>query len=200
MVGAMGQAKWLFMTRAEALIHGDLHTGSVMVRAVEGSISCDSVKVFDSEFAFYGPVAFDLGAIWANYVIAAARSFALGEDERGDWALSLVSTTWVAFETEFRRRWPGRIDPRVWRDDFLDDLLSRWRGEAWLFAAAKMARRVVGAAKTEDIESLPGVLREGAARGVRHVSRRLVRERDIDSSPERLIDLARTILLQDRTN
>lgn len=60
-VAAMGRAKWLFMTKAEALIHGDLHTGSVMVRSPEGSTECDSVRVFDSEFAFYGPVAFDLG-------------------------------------------------------------------------------------------------------------------------------------------
>src|SRR5690606_27528614 len=33
MVAAMGVAKWTFMTSAEALVHGDLHTGSVMVRA-----------------------------------------------------------------------------------------------------------------------------------------------------------------------
>jgi 5-methylthioribose kinase len=199
MVRAMGQAKWLFMTRAEALIHGDLHTGSVMVRAAQGSLSCDSVKVFDSEFAFYGPVAFDLGAAWANYLIAGARAYALGEDERADWALSLVSSTWNAFEAEFSRRWPARIDPRMWQEGFLDDLLSQWRAEAWLFAAAKMARRVVGAAKTKDIETLPEAQREGAARGLLHLSRRLVREREKDSSTERLTDLAREVLVEDRT-
>ena len=31
-IAAIGAAKWNFMTHAEALIHGDLHTGSVMVR------------------------------------------------------------------------------------------------------------------------------------------------------------------------
>ena len=49
-----------------------------------------STKVFDSEFAFYGPVGFDLGLAYANYVIAAARAFALGEDERAAWALGLL--------------------------------------------------------------------------------------------------------------
>ena len=72
--------------------------------------------MFDSEFAFYGPVAFDLGAIWANYVIAAARAYALGEDDRAEWTLSLPGQTWRAFEDEFRRRWPERLDPRVWRE------------------------------------------------------------------------------------
>ena len=35
------------MTNAQALIHGDLHTGSVFVKG-------DSTKVIDPEFAFMG--------------------------------------------------------------------------------------------------------------------------------------------------
>jgi len=197
-VTAMGRAKWLFMTRSEALIHGDLHTGSVMVRG-EGGVA-DSVKVFDSEFAFYGPVAFDLGAIWANYVIAAARAYALGEDDRAEWALSLPGQTWRAFEEEFRRRWPERLDPRVWREPFLTELLARWQQEAWLFAAAKMSRRIVGAAKTTDIETLPEALREGAARSVLQQARHAVRAHTRDSSPEAFVAAARDILVRTRTS
>ncbi|PKQ31202.1 MAG: S-methyl-5-thioribose kinase [Actinobacteria bacterium HGW-Actinobacteria-2] len=195
----MGYAKWIFMTKAEALIHGDLHTGSVMVRSAAGSDVCDSVKAFDSEFAFYGPLAFDLGALFANYVVAAARAVALGEDDRAHWCLRLIEQTWTGFEAEFRRRWPTRRDPRVWGDEFLDELLATWRSEAWLFAAAKMSRRIIGAAKTRDIESLPENLREGAARGVLRVSRRLLVERHLDSSPARFVALAEPILRDART-
>lgn len=199
-VSAMGRAKWLFLTKAEALIHGDLHTGSVMVRSPEGATECDSVKVFDSEFAFYGPVAFDIGALWANYAIAAARAFALGEDDRAQWALGLITQTWEAFEAEFRRRWPDRLDPRVWREPFLEELLSTWQQEAWLFAAAKMSRRIVGAAKTTDIETLPEGLREGAARGVLRAARQAVRQYAGDSSPEAFARLAGEILAAERTS
>lgn len=197
---AMGWAKWQFMTNAEALIHGDLHTGSVMVRKPEGSTTCDSVRAFDSEFAFYGPVAFDLGALFANYVIAAARAFALGEDARAEWCLQLVAQTWSSFDAEFRRRWPARRDDRVWDEAFLERLLSKWRSEAWLFAAAKMSRRMIGAAKTRDIESLPENLRVGAVRGVLRLARLLVIEREQDSDLERLISLAGTTLAEARTN
>ena len=58
--------KHRFMTHGEALIHGDLHTGSVMVGG-------GRTVAIDPEFAFYGPVGFDLGAIWANAVIATVR-------------------------------------------------------------------------------------------------------------------------------
>ncbi|WP_109471962.1 S-methyl-5-thioribose kinase [Ornithinimicrobium cavernae] len=198
-VTAMGRAKWLFMTKAEALIHGDLHTGSVMVRSPEGTTECDSVRVFDSEFAFYGPVAFDLGALWANYTIAAARAYALGEDERAQWALGLITQTWDAFEAEFRRRWPDRLDPRVWREPFLEELLATWQQEAWLFAAAKMSRRIVGAAKTTDIETLPEGLREGAARGVLRTARQGVGEYLSDSSPKAFLTMAGDILVSTKT-
>ncbi|HLR95558.1 MAG TPA: S-methyl-5-thioribose kinase [Jiangellaceae bacterium] len=198
-VAAMGRAKWLFMTKAEALIHGDLHTGSVMVRSPEGTTACDSIRIFDSEFAFYGPVAFDLGALWANYTIAAARAFALGADARARWALGLVTQTWEAFEAEFRRRWPDRLDTQFWREPLLEELLNTWRQETWLFAAAKMSRRIVGAAKTTDIETLPEESREGAARGVLRTARQAVRRGTGDSSPEAFVAMAEGILVEART-
>lgn len=197
-VDSMGWAKYAFMTHGEALIHGDLHTGSVMVRSGADSTVADSVKVFDSEFAFYGPVAFDLGATWANYVLAAARAFALGDDARGHWALGLVGQTWTGFEGEFRRRWPQRRDPRVWRDAMLEARIAEWRAESWVFAAAKMSRRIVGAAKVTDVQTLPEDLREGAARGVLAAARAAVRCGG-DTSAEAFARVCGDALLAHRT-
>ncbi len=199
-VTAMGRAKWLFMTKGEALIHGDLHTGSVMVRAPEGSTTCDSVKAFDSEFAFYGPVAYDIGCLWANYVIAAARAFALGDEPRAEWALGMIQQTWEGFEQEVRTRWPDRRDPRVWREPFLEELLATWSAESRLFAAAELSRRVIGAAKTKDIETLPEDRREGAARGLLLAARRLVRVQDDAGAPQDLAILAADTLRESRTS
>ena len=41
-----------FLSHNQALIHGDLHTGSILVKE-------DSTKVIDPEFAFFGPMGFD---------------------------------------------------------------------------------------------------------------------------------------------
>jgi len=199
MIAAMGQAKWIFMTRAEALIHGDLHTGSVMVKASSGDEGAGQSRAFDSEFAFYGPVAFDLGALWANYAISAARWFALGDDDMARWSLGLIEQTWESFEATFRQLYPKRLDSRVWKDELLEELLLQWREESWLFAAAKMSRRIVGLAKTADIESLEPHHREGAARGVLNLARRAVRQRTEDSRPEKFVELAQSTLLEFRT-
>lgn len=53
-----------FLTQKEALLHGDLHTGSVMVTLAD-------TRVIDPEFAVYGPVGFDAGMFIANLLMAA---------------------------------------------------------------------------------------------------------------------------------
>lgn len=198
MIDAMGLAKWLFMTDAEALIHGDLHTGSVMVKHT--GVGNDAVsKAFDSEFAFYGPVAFDLGALLANYTLSAARWTALGDREMAEWSLHLVEGTWNQFDKTFRQLYPTRGDARVWKDGLLDFLIDKWRRDMWLFAAAKMSRRIVGLAKAADIETLEPDLREGAARGVLRLARQLVTERQKDSDPSRFVALAGNILADNQS-
>ena len=57
-----------FMNKAEALIHGDLHTGSVFIG--RAGINENSMKIIDPEFAFYGPLGYDLGNLIANLYFA----------------------------------------------------------------------------------------------------------------------------------
>ncbi|GIH23857.1 methylthioribose kinase [Acrocarpospora phusangensis] len=167
---AIGLAKLAFMTHAEALIHGDLHTGSVLVRPG----SPPSVRAFDVEFAFYGPVGFDIGALWGNYLLAAARGFALGDAGRARWALGLAERTWDAFRAEFTALWPDRADPRVYGDGVLAAYLATVRADAAAFGAAKAARRVIGFSRVADIETLPEEPRAAAIRGVLRACRHLL--------------------------
>ena len=60
---AVAKLKFEFMNNAQALIHGDLHTGSIFVKQ-------DSTRVFDPEFAFYGPMGYDIGNVVANMIFA----------------------------------------------------------------------------------------------------------------------------------
>ncbi|NNE72193.1 MAG: S-methyl-5-thioribose kinase [Acidimicrobiales bacterium] len=144
-----------FMTRAEALIHGDLHTGSVMVRHDTGSTDKGHAKVFDGEFCFYGPIGFDLGALFGNYLAAAERAAVLDRPtEFRAWVRSLPAATWEAFESEVRLLWPTRVDDSF-GDDFLDLWLDRIKADAIGYGGCKAIRRIVGFAKVADIEELP---------------------------------------------
>ncbi len=193
MVREIGLLKYKFMTSAESLIHGDLHTGSVMIKGNDQEQAI-SVKAIDCEFAFYGPLGFDLGALIANYTIAAARARALGNVEQMKWLLSLAEQTWEGFESTIRKLWPTRVDKRVFNDEVFENLIKTWKSDAQGYAGAKMARRIVGLAKTSDIETLEPNLREGAARAVLQMARLSTKERDLGKSWKNIAQQFETII------
>ena len=195
----IGQLKYKFMTSAEALLHGDLHTGSVMVKS-DASGKAISTRAFDSEFSFYGPIGFDIGACFANFYIALARATALGRTTHADYISALPEELWRAFEKNFRTLWPSRVDKRVFSDQLLEELLAQWKVDAIGFAAAKMVRRIVGLAKTSDIETLEPDLRIGAARGVLRAAQLAVRERHSNTDIPSLTQKMRKIIEEVQTS
>ncbi|WP_116947086.1 S-methyl-5-thioribose kinase [Jiangella endophytica] len=159
---AVAELRYVFSTRAEALIHGDLHSGSVMVGRRDGA---DVVKVFDPEFSFVGPIGFDLGLWWANLAIAAAAAHAVGLDAVGAARQSGVAASWAAFERVWRTRWPSRADP-AYPDGYLDHWLARIRREAVGFAGIEAVRRVAGYSHAADLTTLPDGVRAATQRRV----------------------------------
>ncbi|MET3804163.1 5-methylthioribose kinase [Nakamurella sp. UYEF19] len=151
--GAM-RAKRRFVTVAEALVHGDLHTGSVFVRPAADAPGGWSVRTFDPEFAYYGPIGFDIGLFCANLVLAAARADALADKDRRDALIAGLDDTWSAFESRFRELYAGRPRPEKYPDPVVDAWLADIRSDTWGFAGCEIARRIIGLAKVSDIESL----------------------------------------------
>ncbi|WP_291050209.1 phosphotransferase [Herbiconiux sp.] len=134
---AVDRIRESFLTRAEGLIHGDLHTGSVMVGRRDGQ---QLVKVFDPEFSFVGPIGMDLGLFWANLEIAA-----IAADAVGDHALARARESAI----------PASLDAfaAAWGDD---NGLPQIVADAWRFAGVEQMRRAAGFSHAADIESLPG--------------------------------------------
>lgn len=170
----VGMMKYAFMTAAETLVHGDLHTGSVMVRNGDGGPEC---RVIDPEFCYYGPVGFDLGALFGNYLAARARAAVLDrpvEFQQGlaDDGLDL----WAAFADELRRLWAERLDC-TWTDGFLDAWLAKVEMDMIGFAGCKANRRIIGLAKVSDIQDLPHDEHVKAATMVLRTASTWIRER-----------------------
>lgn len=163
-----------FMTSAQALLHGDLHTGSVMVGEREGA---PVVRVFDPEFSFVGPIGYDLGLYWANVLVSEERARALGSlsDHADQLALS-----WTAFETEFRRLWPTRVDT-FFDDAYLDRFLRRIWTESVGYAGTEIIRRIIGFAHLTDLTTLPDPV--PASRRALLLGRELIVRRGELSSP-----------------
>ena len=86
---------------------------------------------------------FDIGTLWANYVLAAARVLASGDRAQAGRLLGLLDETWSAFEDELRAFWPQRHDPRVLDDAVLEDLLDEVGVDAPGYAAAETLAQVL---------------------------------------------------------
>jgi 5-methylthioribose kinase len=154
-----------FLNQSQALIHGDLHSGSVMV--TDGD-----TRVIDPEFAFYGPIGFDLGAFLGNLLLSwySQPGHATPQDDRGayqQWLLAQAATFWETFRCRFLALWAESpagdvLPPSMFavagdalalesaRAAFVDELFADMLG----FAACKMIRRIVGFAHVADFDEI----------------------------------------------
>lgn len=87
-----------FISHADALIHGDLHTSNIFA-------SEDGMKVIDMEFSFMGPFGYDLGYLTGNllsqYCAACFKPFS-SESERREYKAYLLATIKSMFRTYFQ--------------------------------------------------------------------------------------------------
>ncbi|OUM84416.1 MAG: S-methyl-5-thioribose kinase [Bacillus thermozeamaize] len=149
----VAKLKEKFLTQAQALIHGDLHTGSIMVTE-------EDTRVIDAEFAFYGPMGFDVGAVIANlllnYAAQEVRIEDAGERERNQqYLLDTIEELWHVFAQEFKALWEKEGKEHFAAvPGYVDDYLLRVLQDAAGFAGCKMIRRVIGLAPVADLETI----------------------------------------------
>ncbi|XP_066349914.1 uncharacterized protein [Miscanthus floridulus] len=97
------ELKSMFIERAQALIHGDLHTASIMV-------TTGSTQIIDSEFGFYGPMGYHIGAFLGNLILAyyAQNGHADQANDRKaykKWILKAIEESWNLFQKKFIELW-----------------------------------------------------------------------------------------------
>lgn len=149
-----GILKHKFMNHSQALIHGDLHSGSIFVTE-------NSTKVLDPEFAFYGLIGYDLGNVIGNLFFAWANTHVTDKKKEENqfqfmkWIEKTIDEIISLFKDKFIKLYKEIVtDVMAKEEDFmhwyLDDLLSDTAGCAGL----EIIRRVVGDAKVEDLTSI----------------------------------------------
>jgi 5-methylthioribose kinase len=181
-----------FLTQGQALLHGDLHTGSIFVRE-------DSTKVIDPEFAYYGPMGFDIGAVIGNLLLNYAGQLHWSADEASrtsyrEYLLETVKSIWTQFDRKFRAHWNEKNVDRLaaraagYQDDYMRRLLQDSIG----YAGCKMVRRIVGLAHVADIDRIPdAAVREKAQRVALRIGKALIKGNRGAESIDFAIDAAR---------
>lgn len=185
--------KYIFMTQSDALLHGDLHTGSIM-------ISDKNTFVIDPEFAFVGAFGFDIGALIANMINSYISHTITSKDEAyREWILESIEQIYTLFHSKFITLWSQHPNSALLKEGFIADKELREFKEEFMsniftqsigFAGCKIARRVFGIAGVEEIRGLEDKTKRRAAEllALKIGERLIVEHRDI-SCVKRLITI-----------
>ncbi|MFN3592816.1 MAG: S-methyl-5-thioribose kinase, partial [Thermaurantiacus sp.] len=157
--------KHAFVAKAETLVHGDLHSGSIMVTA-------EDTQVIDPEFAVYGPFGFDIGMLLANFLLgyfaqSGHETVPGARDPYRRFLLDTFERTWAVFVEEFTRLWRSERRGILYASSLFEDagdpigaeqalhqVLSGIWSDAMGFCGVEMHRRILGLAHVEDLEAI----------------------------------------------
>lgn len=152
--------KMAFTAQAETMLHGDLHTGSVMV-------SESDIRVIDPEFVTYGPIGFDVGILISNFLMASLSQpgHGPGRADYADWILTETADVWASFTAEFTQLWQTERHGILYQASLFEDQghsasqacterLSAIWADALGFAGVEMHRRILGLAHNADFEQI----------------------------------------------
>ncbi len=139
----VAKLKQKFLTQADALVHGDLHTGSIFASDTE-------TKVIDPEFAYYGPFGFDIGQFIANLLLNA-----ISRQENQQPLFDHIDRTWEVFTSTFSSLWKeDSLEVFTNVNGYLEHVLKQAFEDAIGFAGCELIRRTIGLAHVADLDGI----------------------------------------------
>lgn len=144
----VAKLKMDFMTRAQSLIHGDLHTGSIFINE-------ETTIVFDPEFCFYGPMGYDIGNVIANMIFAWVNGDAYGEAEFCNWVerviVDVINLTMEKLKAYYEEHVTDTMcKNKAYERYYLDTILA----DTAAVTGLELIRRIVGMANVKDITTI----------------------------------------------
>lgn len=136
-----------FMNNTQAQIHGDLHSGSIL-------ISSNKMKIIDPEFSFYGPIGYDAGNILAHLCIACGYHALKRQQQTASSILNLIEKTFQEISQQFHNRGNHMPLTPVYTADFFKTFVVSILHDTIGYAGTEIIRRTVGDTKTAEFLAL----------------------------------------------
>ncbi|HEY2452722.1 MAG TPA: S-methyl-5-thioribose kinase [Scandinavium sp.] len=149
---AVASLKHRFFSQAEALLHGDIHSGSIFV--ADGSL-----KAIDAEFGYFGPIGFDVGTAIGNLLLnycglpgqLGIRDAAAGREQR----LLDIQDVWNTFAERFQTLATNKTqDAALAFPGYAREFLKKVWHDAVGFCGTELIRRSVGLSHVADIDTI----------------------------------------------
>lgn len=138
-----------FMNYAQALIHGDLHSGSIF-------INHKGIKVIDPEFAFYGPIGYDIGNVIGNLFFSLAnKSYFSDNSNFLKWIKTTIEDTFDKVKISLNKKYDEIVTfdlykNKYFKEYYIQSIISDSIG----YAGTEIIRRTVGDSKVMEVSSV----------------------------------------------
>lgn len=171
----VGKLRDDFMNHAQALIHGDLHSGSIFVNE-------ESMKVIDPEFAFYGPMGYDIGNVIGNLFFAWANKHYVEPEntEFEEWVKGTIAEVADKVEQKLNAKFDEVVTFALYDNEtFKKDYIAKVMADSYGYAGTEIIRRVVGDSKVMEVTSVDDLSkRVPMERSLIEIGIRLIKERN----------------------
>lgn len=190
----VGKLRLNFMNNAQALMHGDLHSGSIFANET-------GLKVLDPEFAFYGPMGYDIGNVIGNLFFSwANKAFTRPDDPAAQQAIEalarLIAETYDLTREKLEKKYDELVAFPLYRTAafkkyYLDSVMADSLG----YAGTEIVRRTVGDSKVMEVSSVSDLSqRVPMERALVKLGVALIKQRETLCTGRDVVELFRLIL------
>lgn len=182
--GEVGILRDRFMNHAQALIHGDLHSGSIFINE-------QGLKVIDPEFAFYGPMGYDIGNVIGNLFFAWANKAYTEPDGKEflTWIPQAIADTFDKFIEKFSEKYDKLVTFELYKSPFFkSNYIAEVMADSLGCAGTEIIRRVVGDSKVLEVTSVQDLeKRIPMERALIKIGIRLIKERYVYQEGQEIV-------------
>ncbi|MEG0255166.1 S-methyl-5-thioribose kinase [Vagococcus sp.] len=172
-----------YMNNAQALVHGDLHSGSIFVNQ-------EGMKVIDPEFAFYGPMGYDIGNVIGNLFFPLAKNEYFDENaEFGSWLKETIQSIYDQIKEKMQIAFEEKVTLSLYQEElFKTNYINEIMADTLGYAGTEIIRRVIGDSKVKEVSNAPlGSARVAMERALLKVGMTFILHRDELTSGEDVV-------------
>ncbi len=180
-----------FMNCAQSLIHGDLHSGSVFANET-------GIKVIDPEFAFYGPMGYDIGNVIGNLFFSLTNKLYTMPDEKDaiNALERIIAETCDMTREKIEKKYDELVSFKLYKTaEFKNFYINNVMADSFGYAGTEIIRRTVGDSKVAEVTSVNDMsLRIPMERCLIKLGINLIKRRASIQSGKEVIDILHSAL------
>ena len=181
-----------YLNNAQALLHGDLHSGSIFVNQ-------QGMKVIDPEFAFYGPMGYDIGNVIGNLFFPLIKNKYYEEDETFDkWLRETIVCIFDLVKEKLSASYDQKVTLSLYQNTaFKDNYLKEIMADSLGYAGTEIIRRTIGDSQVKEVKEAPvGETRIQMERSLLKLGEDLINRRYEVGSGEKLLRMLEQVITQ----